>query len=100
MKPLTIFSVSSKTGTRRHRSHDFYLEPDQVWRSEPGESRGAEATRADLAEMLRRPYTHGRLYTEEELWANFAYLMERLIPVAESADVRLALHPNDPLPRF
>jgi mannonate dehydratase len=53
-----------------------------------------------LAEMLRRPYTHGRLYTEEELWANFAYLMERLIPVAESADVRLALHPNDPLPRF
>jgi len=74
----------------------FTWEPDQVWRSEPGESRGAEATRADLAEMLRRPYTHGRLYTEEELWANFAYLMERLIPVAESADVRLALHPNDP----
>ena len=75
----------------------FTWEPTQVWSSEPGATRGnARARHVDLAEMARRPMTHGRPYSEEELWANFAYLMERLIPVAESAGVRLALHPNDP----
>ena len=75
----------------------FTWEPDQVWSSEPRTTRGgARARHVDLAEMRRRPYTHGRAYSEEELWENFSYLMERLIPVAEGAGVRLALHPNDP----
>ena len=74
----------------------FTWEPTQVWSSEPGETRGAVARRVDLNEMRQRPFTHGRAYTEKELWDNFAYLMERIIPVAESAGVRLALHPNDP----
>jgi mannonate dehydratase len=74
----------------------FTWEPTQVWSSEPGESRGAKARRVDLAEMRRRPYTHGRIYTEEELWDNFHYFMQRIMPVAEAAGVRLALHPNDP----
>jgi len=74
----------------------FTWEPTQVWSSEPGESRGARARHVDLDEMVRRPYTHGRAYSREELWENFAYFMERIIPVAEEAGVRLALHPNDP----
>ena len=74
----------------------FTWEPTQVWSSESGEIRGAVTRRVDLDEMRRRPFTHGRSYSEEELWDNFAYLMARLIPVAESAGVRLALHPNDP----
>ena len=49
-----------------------------------------------MAELDARPLTHGREYGEDEIWANFAYFMERLIPVAEEAGVRLALHPNDP----
>lgn len=74
----------------------FTWEPDQVWSSEPGEARGARARRVDLEDLKRRPFTHGRAYSEAELWDNFAYFMERIIPVAESAGVRLALHPNDP----
>jgi len=74
----------------------FTWEPDQVWSSEPGETRGARSRSVDLDELRARPHTHGRVYTEAELWDNFAYLMARLIPVAESAGVRLALHPNDP----
>jgi mannonate dehydratase len=74
----------------------FTWEPTQVWSSEPGESRGAKARRVDLDEMRRRPFTHGRIYSEEELWDNFHYLMQRVLPVAEAAGVRLALHPNDP----
>jgi mannonate dehydratase len=78
-----------------HRT-TFTWEPSRVWSSEPSESRGARARHVDLNEMLQRPYTHGRAYTEEEIWDNFSYFMERIIPVAEKADVRLALHPNDP----
>jgi mannonate dehydratase len=34
--------------------------------------------------------------TEERLWANFEYFLHRVVPVAEEAGVRLALHPDDP----
>ena len=46
--------------------------------------------------MLNRPLTHGREYTEDEIWDNFDYFLREVIPVAEEVDVRLALHPNDP----
>jgi mannonate dehydratase len=75
----------------------FTWEPTQVWSTGRRPTRGgAEARYVDLAEMAARPYTHGRAYSQEEIWDNFSYLMERLIPVAEGAGVRLALHPNDP----
>ena len=74
----------------------FTWEPTQVWNSGTGESRGARARRVDLDEMLQRPFTHARAYTEDEIWDNFAYFMREIIPVAEEAGVRLALHPNDP----
>jgi mannonate dehydratase len=74
----------------------FTWEPDQVWSSEVGEARGAPARQVDMGDLRQRPFTHGRAYSEAELWDNFAYFMERIIPVAEGAGVRLALHPNDP----
>ena len=74
----------------------FTWEPDQVWSSVPGETRTARTRRVDLNELAKRPFTHGRAYSEEELWDNFRYFMERIIPVCEDAGVRLALHPNDP----
>ncbi len=74
----------------------FTWEPKGVWSSQRGETRGAPARSVDLDEMQRRPFTHGREYTEEEIWENFEYFMERIIPVAEESGVRLALHPNDP----
>jgi mannonate dehydratase len=74
----------------------FTWEPSRVWSSEPGATRDAVARRVDLDEMQRRPLTHERVYTEDEIWANFQYFLERILPVAEEANVRLALHPNDP----
>ena len=32
----------------------------------------------------------------EQLWENYAYFLERVVPVAEENGVRLALHPDDP----
>ena len=74
----------------------FTWEPTQVWSSAPGETRGAPARGVDLDEMRRRPYTHGRAYTSDEIWANFDYFMRQMLPVCAEAGVRLALHPNDP----
>ncbi len=74
----------------------FTWEPTQVWSSSPGETRRAQTRRVDLDEMRQRPLTHGRVYSEEEIWANFTYFIRRMIPVCEAAGVRLALHPNDP----
>ncbi|MEO5814520.1 MAG: mannonate dehydratase [Gemmatimonadaceae bacterium] len=33
---------------------------------------------------------------EERLWENLAYFLERVVPVAESAGVKMAIHPDDP----
>ena len=35
-------------------------------------------------------------HTLEEMWSNITYFLKAVIPVAEQAGVRLALHPNDP----
>ncbi len=37
-----------------------------------------------------------RIYSEEEMWENYCWYLERILPVCEEAGVRLALHPNDP----
>lgn len=34
--------------------------------------------------------------TEEELWDNLTWLLERVVPIAEKANVRMGYHPNDP----
>ena len=74
----------------------FTWEPRGVWSSALAETRGAQARSVDLDEMQKRPLTHGREYTKDEIWENFYYFIQRILPAAEEADVRLALHPNDP----
>ena len=41
-------------------------------------------------------FTHGRQYSEEELWDNYAYFMKKVVPVAEDAGVFIGVHPDDP----
>ena len=41
-------------------------------------------------------YTHGRAYSEDELWDAYAYFIERVVPVAEDAGVYIGVHPDDP----
>ena len=42
------------------------------------------------------PRPEADLATEPALWKNFEYFLRRVVPVAEKAGVRLALHPDDP----
>lgn len=37
-----------------------------------------------------------REFTKEELWDNYEHFLKEVIPVAEAAGVRMAVHPNDP----
>ena len=34
--------------------------------------------------------------TEDELWTNLGYFLDRVLPVAEKAGVKLSMHPDDP----
>ena len=76
----------------------YHWIPNSVWRTpEPASLRGgAKATRFDLEAHKDAPLTHDRVYTEDEMWANYEYYLERILPVAEEANVTLALHPDDP----
>ena len=37
-----------------------------------------------------------REYSADDIWANYTYFIKAVLPVAEKANVRLALHPDDP----
>ena len=42
-----------------------------------------------------------REYSADEIWANYTYFTKAVLPVAEEAGVKLALHPDDPpLPKM
>lgn len=40
--------------------------------------------------------THGRVYSEDELWDHYAYFIRKVMPVAEDAGVFIGFHPDDP----
>ncbi|OXM88219.1 mannonate dehydratase [Paenibacillus rigui] len=57
---------------------------------------GALVSSYDHEVMKHAPLTEAGIVTEEQLWDNLKYYLERIVPVAEKAKVRLALHPDDP----
>lgn len=57
---------------------------------------GALVTGYDHAVFADAPLTRVGTVEEEQLWANLSYFLERVLPVAEQAGVRLAMHPDDP----
>ena len=57
---------------------------------------GAMVTGYDDALMNHAPLTEYGVVTEEQLWDNLKYFLERVVPVAEQANVKLAMHPDDP----
>jgi mannonate dehydratase len=60
-------------------------------------ARGGSGTTAfDYERGKNLPSDTGTLLTAEALWDNIFWFLKAVIPVAEKAGVRLALHPNDP----
>jgi mannonate dehydratase len=72
-----------------HRAIEGYYE--EVGRG------GAGLTGADYDRMKSLPtLAEEGAHTLSEMWANITCFLKAVIPVAEKANVRLALHPNDP----
>jgi mannonate dehydratase len=72
-----------------HRAMEGYYEV-------PGRS-GASYTGFDYSRMKDLPALENEgAHTLEEMWGTIAYFLKAVVPVAEKAGVRLALHPNDP----
>ena len=76
-----------------------------IWSSKRVEGRGGmDARSLDIknavgnwiGEKFEGDLTHGREYSEEELWDNYEYMISRVAPVAEEAGVFIGIHPDDP----
>jgi mannonate dehydratase len=72
-----------------HRAMEGYYE-------ETGRG-GAGLTAVDVDRMKGlQPLPEEGAHDLKEMWANVTYFLKAVVPVAEKANVRLALHPNDP----
>jgi mannonate dehydratase len=77
-----------------------------IWSTGRGQVRGGAMGRAFHIQEARSgrwadktwemPLTHGREYSQEEIWDNYAYFIEQVVPVAEEVGVRIGIHPDDP----
>ncbi|TDQ42888.1 mannonate dehydratase [Aureibacillus halotolerans] len=54
---------------------------------------GWEPERLEHLEDVFKAYEN---VTEEDLWNNLQYFLEAIIPVAEEAGIKMAIHPDDP----
>ncbi|MBK9940105.1 MAG: mannonate dehydratase [Kouleothrix sp.] len=57
---------------------------------------GSVVTSFDNALMRDAPPSEHGPISDEQLWANLEYFLQRVLPVAERAGVKLAMHPDDP----
>lgn len=76
-----------------------------IWSSAPETTRGGGASRSFHEsnakgfwndKVYEGPLTHGRRYSEQELWDNYTWFIRQIAPVAEEAGVRIGIHPDDP----
>ena len=58
---------------------------------------GTRYSTFDYEELMQDPpHYPEKAISEERMWENMQYFLERVIPVAEEAGVKMALHPDDP----
>ncbi|BBH22147.1 mannonate dehydratase [Paenibacillus baekrokdamisoli] len=96
----------------------YHFMPNSVWRTPNEIGRAGSIVTAFDAELLKLYSPQGdaatavadpeitvqrlmdegplRPISEDEMWDNYEYFIRAIIPVAEEAGVKLALHPDDP----
>jgi mannonate dehydratase len=77
---------------------NFDFHPGNTYSTGEVERRGYRSREFDL-EVFRKKVEKQRFereYSAEEMWDNYRYFIKGVLPAAEKADVKLALHPDDP----
>jgi len=76
-----------------------------IWSSERATARGGASARSFnlstakgtwAGKEFRGPLTHGRVYSEKEIWDNYEYFIKQVAPLAEQLGVFIGIHPDDP----
>jgi mannonate dehydratase len=77
-----------------------------IWSSGRSDVRGASAREFNQASPEKRgvwagktwsePLSHGRVFTEKEIWDNYTYFIKQVAPVAEELGIMIGIHPDDP----
>jgi mannonate dehydratase len=77
-------------------SYDFH--PANTYTTAMVERRGYIAREFNLKDFREKveKQKFEREYTADEIWAHYTYFTKAVLPVAEKANVKLALHPDDP----
>lgn len=81
-----------------------------IWSSAQEKTRGDAPARAFdektargvwAGKVFEGPLTHGREFSEKEIWDNYTYFIKAVAPVAEELGIRIGIHPDDPpVPRL
>jgi len=77
-------------------SYDFH--PANTYTTSMVQRRGYTTREFDLNDFRTRVERQqfDREYSADDIWASYTYFMKAVLPVAEEAGVKLALHPDDP----
>jgi mannonate dehydratase len=77
-------------------TYDFH--PGNTYTTNMVERRGYKAREFDLQDFRTKVETQRfeREYSADDIWANYTYFVKAVLPVAEEAGVKMALHPDDP----
>src|SRR5260370_17020088 len=76
-----------------------------IWSSPRGQTRGASARVVDLdheavgnwnGRVYPQPLSHGRVYSQAEIWDNYTYFIRAVAPLAEQLGVLIGIHPDNP----
>lgn len=77
-------------------SYDFH--PANTYTTKMVQRRGYTTRQFDLEDFrtkVEKP-AFDREYSADDIWSSYTYFMKAVLPAAEEAGVKLALHPDDP----
>lgn len=78
-------------------SHTLAFDAQAVARIDPGQGIALPGWDASYKpDELKKILADYQAVDEEALWANLAYFLQAIIPVAEEVGIRMAIHPDDP----
>lgn len=94
----TNIRIAGRLGLRVLTYNFMALRPSEGYRARYGHGRGGAHYRDFDARRIADlpPLPQVGTHTETEQWDRLRYFLEAVIPTAEAAGIRLAVHPNDP----